>query len=45
MKIIRYKIKQIIRQNKKPVITKYSGRSKVAILKPRLHGRFIKKNK
>ena len=45
IKIIRYKIKQIIRQNKSPIITKYSGRSKVANLKPRLHGRFIKKNK
>ena len=43
IKIIRYKIKQIIRQNKSPIITKYSGRSKVANLKPRLHGRFIKK--
>ena len=45
IKIIRYKIKQIIRQNKTPIITKYSGRSKVANLTPRLHGRFIKKNK
>ena len=44
MKIIKYKIKQIIRKKKIPIITKFSGRSKIAILKPRSHGRFIKKN-
>jgi hypothetical protein len=42
IKILRYKIKQIIRQGKCPVITKYIGRSKIASKKPRLHGRFIK---
>ena len=45
MKIIKYKIKQIIRQGKSPIMTKYYGRSKVASQKPRLHGRFIKKKK
>ena len=44
MKIIKYKVKQIIRKKKIPIITKFSGRSKIAILKPRSHGRFIKKN-
>ena len=43
MKILKYKIKQIIRQGKTPVITKYYGRSKVASQKPRFHGRFVKK--
>ena len=43
-KIIKYKLKQIIRKKKIPVITKYFGRSKVACLKPRSHGRFVKKN-
>jgi hypothetical protein len=42
IKILRYKIKQIIRQGKSPIITKYIGRSKIASKKPRLHGRFIK---
>ena len=45
MKIIKYKIKQIIRQGKVPISSKYSGRSKVASQKPRCHGRFIKVNK
>jgi hypothetical protein len=45
MKILKYKIKQIIRQGKTPVITKYYGRSKVASQKPRFHGRFVKKTK
>ena len=45
MKILKYKIKQIIRQGKTPIITKYFGRSKVASQKPRFHGRFIKKTK
>ena len=44
LKILKYKIKQIIRQGKTPIITKYYGRSKVASQKPRFHGRFIKKN-
>ena len=44
MKIIKYKVKQIIRKKKIPIVTKFSGRSKIAILKPRSHGRFIKKN-
>ena len=44
MKIIKYKVKQIIRKKKIPIITKFSGRSKIAYLKPRSHGRFIKKN-
>ena len=43
MKIIKYKIKNIIRQKKKPIITKYYGRSKIASEKPRFHGKFIKK--
>ena len=43
LKILKYKIKQIIRQGKTPIITKYYGRSKVASQKPRFHGRFIKK--
>ena len=43
MKILKYKIKQIFRKGKIPIVTKYYGRSKVALLKPRLHGRFIKK--
>jgi len=43
MKILKYKVKQIIRQGKTPIITKYHGRSKVASQKPRFHGRFIKK--
>ena len=43
MKILKYKVKQIIRQGKTPVITKYYGRSKVASQKPRFHGRFVKK--
>ena len=43
MKIIKYKIKNIIRQQKKPIITKYYGRSKIASEKPRFHGKFIKK--
>ena len=43
-KIIKYKLKQIIRKKKIPVITKYFGRSKVACLKPRSHGRFVKIN-
>jgi len=42
IKILRYKIKQIIRQGKSPIITKYIGRSRIASKKPRLHGRFIK---
>ena len=42
IKILRYKIKQIIRQGKTPINTKYIGRSKIALKKPRLHGRFIK---
>ena len=45
MKILKYKVKQIIRQGKTPVITKYYGRSKVASQKPRFHGRFVKKTK
>ena len=45
MKIIKYKVKQIIRQGKVPILTKYSGRSKVASLKPRCHGRFVKSRK
>ena len=45
MKIIKYKVKQIIRQGKVPISSKYSGRSKVACQKPRCHGRFIKVNK
>ena len=45
MKILKYKFKQIIRQGKTPIMTKYFGRSKVASQKPRFHGRFIKKNK
>jgi len=45
MKIIKYKVKQIIRQGKVPISSKYSGRSKVASQKPRCHGRFIKVNK
>ena len=45
MKILKYKIKQIIRRGKTPVITKYYGRSKVASQKPRFHGRFVKKTK
>ena len=44
MKIIKYKVKQIIRKKKSPFITKFSGRSKIAYLKPRCHRRFIKKN-
>ena len=43
MKIIKYKMKQIIRQGKTPIITKYYGRAKVAQEKPRLNGRFIKR--
>ncbi len=43
MKIIKYKIKNIIHQRKKPIITKYYGRSKIASQKPRFHGKFIKK--
>jgi hypothetical protein len=45
MKIIKYKVKQIIRQGKVPIMKKYSGRSKVASQKPRFHGRFVKINK
>jgi hypothetical protein len=45
MKIIKYKVKQIIRQGKVPISSKYSGRSKVASQKPRCHGRFIKVSK
>ena len=45
MKIIKYKVKQIIRQGKVPILTKYSGRSKVASQKPRCHGRFVKISK
>ena len=45
MKIIKYKVKQIIRQGKVPMSSKYSGRSKVASQKPRCHGRFIKVSK
>ena len=45
LKILKYKIKQIIRQGKVPISTKYSGRSKVALQKPRCHGRFVKINK
>lgn len=44
LKIIRYKVKQIQKQAKKPVVTKYSGRSKVASLKARYRGRFIRTN-
>ena len=43
MKILKYKMKQIIRQGKTPIIKKYYGRAKVAQQKPRLNGRFIKK--
>ena len=43
MKILKYKMKQIIRQGKTPIITKYYGRAKVAQEKPRLNGRFIKR--
>ena len=43
LKILKYKIKQIIRQGKTPIMTKYYGRSKVASQKPRFHGRFVKK--
>jgi hypothetical protein len=45
LKILKYKIKQIIRQGKTPIMTKYYGRSKVASQKPRFHGRFVKKSK
>jgi hypothetical protein len=45
MKILKYKLKQIIRQGKVPILTKYSGRSKVASQKPRCHGRFVKISK
>ena len=45
MKSIKYKVKQIIRQGKVPISSKYSGRSKVASQKPRCHGRFIKVSK
>jgi hypothetical protein len=45
MKIIKYKVKQIIRQGKVPILVKYSGRSKVASQKPRCHGRFVKISK
>ena len=45
LKILKYKIKQIIRQGKTPIMTKYYGRSKVASQKPRFHGRFVKKTK
>jgi hypothetical protein len=44
LKIIRYKLKLINRLKKIPIIKKFSGRSKVASMKPRLHGRFIKKS-
>ena len=44
LKIIRYKLKLINRMKKIPIIKKFSGRSKVASMKPRLHGRFIKKS-
>ena len=43
MKILKYKMKQIIRQGKTPIITKYYGRAKVAQEKPRLNGRLIKR--
>ena len=45
IKILKYKMKTIIRHIKNPIITKYSGRSKIANEKPRLNGRFIKKKK
>ena len=45
LKILKYKIKQTIRQGKTPIMTKYYGRSKVASQKPRFHGRFVKKSK
>ena len=44
MKIIKYKMKLIMRFKNYPIIKKFSGRSKVASLKPRAHGRFVKKN-
>ena len=44
MKIIKYKMKLMIRFKNYPIIKKFSGRSKVASLKPRAHGRFVKKN-
>ena len=44
MKIIKYKMKLIICFKNYPIIKKFSGRSKVASLKPRAHGRFVKKN-
>ena len=45
IKILKYKMKTIIRHIKNPIITKYSGRAKIANEKPRLNGRFIKKKK
>ena len=44
MKILKYKMKLMIRFKNYPIIKKFSGRSKVASLKPRHHGRFVKKN-
>ena len=44
LKIIKYKLKLIFRMKKTPIFKKFSGRSKVASMKPRSHGRFIKKN-
>ena len=44
MKIIKYKMKLMIRFKNYPITKKFSGRSKVASLKPRAHGRFVKKN-
>ncbi len=44
MKILKYKMKLMIRFKNYPIIKKFSGRSKVASLKPRAHGRFVKKN-
>ena len=44
MKIIKYKMELIMRFKNYPIIKKFSGRSKVASLKPRAHGRFVKKN-
>lgn len=41
-KIVKYKLKKIRKMANKPIVSKYVGRSKVATVKARYRGRFIK---
>jgi len=44
-KILKYKLKLYKRRNSVPIERKFMGRSKIAKVKPRIRGRFVKQAK